>query len=235
MKSIGMDPHRGGFSLGSAMKIAQQGADDDGSSEEHWKGIWKLPIPQRVRMFLWLCYHDRILSNSNRFIRHLTDDPRCYACGEVEENTSHIIRDCPAARLVWRRLGVPLGDARWRGSIKVWLANQFGSGTGVNNDDWKRVFALTCWWLWKWRNERAFNSSSNIPVDQRSFILARVKQVELAMSRVCPIHQNLPTQKVDSLVKWCHPGVGWVKLNTDGAAKGNPGAAGGWSNPQTPR
>ena len=217
----------GGFSLGSAMKIAQQGDVVEEHIDDTWKKIWKLPIPQRVRMFIWLGYQDRILTNSNRFIRHLTDDPRCFTCGEVEENTLHILRDCPAVAMVWRNLGVSAFHVDWQGSIKGWLARQISRGSEDENEEWGRLFPIACWWLWKWRNERAFNSSPSIPVDQRSFILARVKQVALALDRGKVLQNHHPVSRREVLVRWRHPEVGWVKLNTDGAAKGNPGAAGG--------
>lgn len=81
----------GGFSLGSAMHLVQGNADEARVVDENWKWIWKLPVPQRMRFFMWLSYQDRIMSNGNRFIRHLTDDPRCFTCGEVEESTLHIL------------------------------------------------------------------------------------------------------------------------------------------------
>lgn len=43
------------------------------------------------------------MTNSNRFLRNLTDDPRCYVCSAVEENAEHLFRSCPVTTLVWRR------------------------------------------------------------------------------------------------------------------------------------
>lgn len=42
------------------------------------------------------------MSNANRFLRRITEDPRCFLCGEVEENIEHILRKCPAAILTLR-------------------------------------------------------------------------------------------------------------------------------------
>ena len=95
-----------------------------------------------------------------------------------------------------------------------------------SGDDWCRVFTITCWWLWKWRNERSFKSAPSIPVDQISFSYARVKQIELAMRRNDDTSMNNHSGRREAFIRWMHPGVGWVKLNTDGAAKGNPGPAG---------
>ena len=96
----------GGFTLGSAMKLVRSTGEEEVNEDNNWKVIWKLAVPQRLRMFMWLSYQDRLMSNANRFIRHLTDDPRCYVCGEVEENTIHILRECPVAKILWRKLGV---------------------------------------------------------------------------------------------------------------------------------
>lgn len=76
------------------------------SQTKGWKSIWSVLVPQRIRLFLWLVVQDRLMTNANRFLQQLTDDPRCFACGEVEENTMHILRQCPAARMVWKKLEV---------------------------------------------------------------------------------------------------------------------------------
>lgn len=57
-----------------------------------------------------------------------------------------------------------------------------------------------------------------------SVIFAYAKEVAYAMK----LEDNMvkkPT-KVLLLVGWSFPPQGWVKLNTDGASKGNPGLAG---------
>ena len=86
-----------------------------------------------------------------------------------------------------------------------------------NGEVWSRLFTVTCWWLWKWRNERCFRSVPNIPMDQLSFIFARIKQIDLAMKNLSTPQQNQQTRRVEAYIRWIHPRVGWVKLNTDGA------------------
>lgn len=61
------------------------------------------------------------MTNGNRFIHKMTDDPRCFVCGEIEENTLHILRDCPAASRVWKLLGVNVEDLGWCIPLKDWL------------------------------------------------------------------------------------------------------------------
>lgn len=69
-----------------------------------WKCLEKAPVQQRGRAFLWLVCHDRLMGNVNRLKRKLTIDPKCFICGDEDETTLHILRDCPAARSVWSRL-----------------------------------------------------------------------------------------------------------------------------------
>lgn len=50
--------------------------------------------------------------------------------------------------------------------------------------------------------------------------------MELAFSRNLPDPQHRVNRRTEVLVSWKYPPLGWVRLNTDGASKGNPGRAG---------
>ncbi|KAF7801750.1 ribonuclease H [Senna tora] len=38
-----------------------------------WRKIWRLQVPQRVKSFLWLCVHNKLLTNEERAKRGMTD------------------------------------------------------------------------------------------------------------------------------------------------------------------
>ncbi|KAE8680828.1 hypothetical protein F3Y22_tig00111366pilonHSYRG00173 [Hibiscus syriacus] len=61
-----------------------------------WSDLWKLPLSERSKYFLWLSYKDRLLTNLSRFKRNLTDDALCPICGSADESTLHALRDCTA-------------------------------------------------------------------------------------------------------------------------------------------
>lgn len=65
--------------------------------DKRWDAIWKVRVQQRIRVYLWLAMHDRLMGNANRVKRQLTLDPRCSHCGADEENTLHILWECTAA------------------------------------------------------------------------------------------------------------------------------------------
>lgn len=91
----------GCFTITSTLKIIR--GELDLGAVANWNFVWKLQVPQRIRFFLWLALHNRLMTNVNRFIRKLSDDPRCLACGEVEESVEHILRKCPTATMVRRK------------------------------------------------------------------------------------------------------------------------------------
>lgn len=88
------------------------------------------------------------------------------------------------------------------------------------------MFCSTLWWLWKWRNARVFEREPEIPVDQLGFIVAKVGMIAQALARSNRVNGTGNAGTRDILVRWEYPMEGWVKMNTDGAAKNNTGAAG---------
>ncbi|KAL4295874.1 hypothetical protein GQ457_12G003750 [Hibiscus cannabinus] len=67
----------------------------------YWRQIWKLPVPQRIRVFVWLVFHRRLLTNDERARRHLTSSDRCSICNNGTETMDHVLRLCPSVRQVW--------------------------------------------------------------------------------------------------------------------------------------
>ena len=64
------------------------------SPSYRWSTIWKLKVPQRIKMFLWLVQHGRILTNLERYKRKFTTNPYYLCCpGEVED-LNHLLRCC---------------------------------------------------------------------------------------------------------------------------------------------
>lgn len=51
--------------------------------------IWKVCAPQRVRMFLWLLFRDRLLTNVERARRGIAQSTICGLCGGVVVWWSH--------------------------------------------------------------------------------------------------------------------------------------------------
>ncbi|CAN1142701.1 Putative ribonuclease H protein At1g65750 [Linum perenne] len=95
----GPDP-RGKFTVSSAYEILA--ADQSESDQNLWKQIWKWQGPNRVRHFLWLVGHNRLLTNEERRKRHMTNEGGCRLCPSIAKDSLHVLRDCKAAKTFWK-------------------------------------------------------------------------------------------------------------------------------------
>ncbi|CAN1787383.1 Putative ribonuclease H protein At1g65750 [Linum perenne] len=94
--------------------------------------------------------HDRLLTNLERKRRHLSADSRCSKCGNSEESVTHILRDCPTVASVWDELGYSRQD-----QIRANLPLLDWCVVLLKNQDSLKL-GITCWYLWKSRNEWTF-------------------------------------------------------------------------------
>lgn len=119
-----------------------------------WNVIWKAHVPQRVRVFLWLLWHDKLLTNSVRR-RHMTNNEFCPLCCSGMETRIHMIRDCSFSRRIWESV-VPV---HYQGVFFSLPFEEWFLGNLQNENnlmfwdlDWKSVFGILGWLLWKHRN-----------------------------------------------------------------------------------
>ena len=66
-----------------------------------WKDVWKLQVPQRVKTFIWVLYHGKLMTNKERCHRGMSTDPYCKSCHGKEEDFNHLFRGCSKVREVW--------------------------------------------------------------------------------------------------------------------------------------
>ncbi|XP_021741473.1 uncharacterized protein LOC110707739 [Chenopodium quinoa] len=62
------------------------------------------------------------MANVNRFMRNLTDDPRCKICNSQDDTTLHLLRDCTMAKDIWNQIGGPASIRSFKeGTLKQWI------------------------------------------------------------------------------------------------------------------
>ncbi|PKI62441.1 hypothetical protein CRG98_017247 [Punica granatum] len=128
-----------------------------------WKSIWSCRGPQRVRTFLWLAAHARLLTNEHRARRQLTSSALCEGCSCGQETTLHALRDCSRAQAVWRRIVLQSCQHDFFiMPLQRWLkCNLSGS-----DDHWAATFGIAYWLLWNWRNNDLFEEGFMRPSDK---------------------------------------------------------------------
>jgi ribonuclease HI len=189
----------------------------NGNEDSKWRKIWSVNAPERVRSFLWLMLHGRLLTNALKSKMRLCH-AMCNFCSDIEESILHVMRDCPKAREVWRYL-LPTSqtfhfyNANFQEWVNFNLSNDMhwkGSG------NWCDIWAISCHCLWNWRNKELYDAEFVRPVYPSQHILTLVDDYMGATSS-----NDIATMKskVLSLIGWKPPKDLFVRVNTDGAYK----------------
>lgn len=72
--------------------------------EPKWKVVWSWKEPKKMKTFLWLVFHNTLMTNERWIKRKMTADGGCSRCNEGEETTEHVLRSCYRAADTWYRL-----------------------------------------------------------------------------------------------------------------------------------
>lgn len=87
-----------------------------------WKCLWDLPIAPRIKHFIGLFRHGKLLTSVERTRRRLTDDAGCGRCGATLETALYALWDCKIAMAVWARILSRQSIARFfQLEVIVWI------------------------------------------------------------------------------------------------------------------
>ncbi|CAN1850207.1 Putative ribonuclease H protein At1g65750 [Linum perenne] len=212
----------GRFSVKSAYIILKEIApENDGSI---WRKVWDWEGPAKIKQFMWLVSHRRLMTNEERCRRHIAADALCPECRASSESVEHVLRLCHVANAVWREMlpSVVEGTAADASFIDWW-------SQGIGDRKSQLVFGVIAWLLWRRRNHLVFSGErmqdSEICCQARFWIhLYSLSWKALQVSREAP---GLARQA--QLIGWRPAEEGWFSLNSDGSLYRNPSssAAGG--------
>ena len=182
-----------------------------------WKVVWDWNDLERIHYFLWLARHGKLLTNEERYRRHLAEDSLCPICNKTGEDVLHVLRDCPAAYYVWCCL-VSKGMLKNFFTLRFddwFLFNLKSKECFSEHIAWPMIFGVACWFLWQRRNKKVFDGNY---VHMGNPSMAIVRYTELIYKSGF-MARKFKVCKEEKLVRWSPPTPRWVKLNTDGAFK----------------
>ncbi|KAL4280844.1 hypothetical protein GQ457_03G019340 [Hibiscus cannabinus] len=210
------------FSIKSAYQVRLDHTDRLDTVDPTWKIIHHFRGLQRIKIFLWLVYHKKLMTNDKRTRRHFTPDNKCLVCIDMVEDVDHVLRHCPSAKLVWTVLINPMKRSEFFSlPFEQWFAlNLRQQGDFVRElKDWDMLFPAVLWNLWKQRNDRVFNGVT----EEWGSVVARSKW--FADSSTAAAATLRIQHAAVASNSWCPPEDGWVKLNTDGTRSSIDGRA----------
>jgi hypothetical protein len=82
-------------------KQALPRSSNQGEKTEMWSVLWRLPIPNAEKNFLWKACHKILPTKVSLFKRKVVTETMCPICNLDEETCFHILWNCPSARDVW--------------------------------------------------------------------------------------------------------------------------------------
>ena len=85
-----------------------------GVSPVHIPAVWKLNIPPRVHIFLWLLYNNKLLTRDNLQKRRDVANKSCLFCCE-DETVTHLFFHCCVTNLTWKVVSQIVGSWNQRG------------------------------------------------------------------------------------------------------------------------
>ncbi|XP_028785542.1 uncharacterized protein LOC114741444 [Neltuma alba] len=190
-----------------------------GEKEKIWDLVWKWKGPERIRNFLWILANNSLHTNNLRNRRWGAVD-ECGVCAK-SETSIHVVRDCELATRLWFGLNNKIKPGFFNSSTKEWLVENLKSKEVCSGVPWAVIFGVACWSLWKRRNLRVFEQRTEEanPWQIWSFAMEVIKAREADKEvRGCRVDANEN--------RWSVPERGWVKVNSDGSSRGDPGPAG---------
>ncbi|KAK8588204.1 hypothetical protein V6N12_022660 [Hibiscus sabdariffa] len=201
------------FSVRSAYAFLKR--DDGNHRHRHWRRIWSLKVPQRVHVFMWLTVHGKHMSNAERVRRHLATSAECPICHDGEEDLDHILRSCPTACELWRRILGPIRFADFcLNPFDVWLMDNLSCTDAWMGGrmEWGACFSVWCWLLWKFRCSRVLDED----FIEREGIYDRGCRLLVECESTFGV-TVAPVRELHRRQCWVGPARGWVKLNVDAA------------------
>lgn len=89
----------GGFSVKFAYQLTLEGMGSQPNAL--WRILWRLHVPQRVRVFAWFVINGSLMTNQEHLMRRFTSHSSFSRCGHACEIDLHVLQDYHFARSVW--------------------------------------------------------------------------------------------------------------------------------------
>ncbi|CAN0907022.1 LINE-1 retrotransposable element ORF2 protein [Linum grandiflorum] len=176
---------RGNFTVRSAYH-ALRGPLPPYHPQQKWKWLWTLPIPPKIRFFLWRIAHDALATKRNLWRRQCAIDPVCSICNVEIEDLIHCLFQCTHARETWTKAFPSIPTPTGNDCCLSWILSNHQADAPFDT----LLAVATLWHIWRARNERIFRNIAPV-CDSTMFLAANSCAEWKSSSTLTP--RNPPT------------------------------------------
>ncbi|KAL0014213.1 hypothetical protein SO802_001282 [Lithocarpus litseifolius] len=181
-----------------------------------WKKIWKMPVPCKVRNFLWRACRNAIPTMKNLQRRCVVQDSICPLCSQHEETVLHAIWSCPELALVWEENNL----WNFRNHLTFCDFPQLLHHI-LDSDCSGELFAMQAWTVW-FRRNKVRTAPPGFPLN----LIAQRAYDALLEFRTAQQRSRNTRPSARTVARWSPPTDGWYKANFDAATFQEEGRAG---------
>jgi len=77
------------------------GTSGDYVAKKVWSALWKLRIPNKIKVFAWRACHEILRTAMNLTRKGIIHEDKCSLCTRESESTIHALWDCAVAQDIW--------------------------------------------------------------------------------------------------------------------------------------
>ena len=154
-----------------------------GTPDTHGRRIWATRVPNKVKVFAWQYFKDRLSTRSNLHAKHVLDSDQCQRCANTVEDRHHAFFMCTASSEVWRKLG--FDGASFLSDEHIW---SFVTPPSLDVKLWPFVLLTILWRLWDARNGEIFRGER---ADSRLIINRICDDFVIWRKRLCKQSERL--------------------------------------------
>ncbi|KAM1939411.1 hypothetical protein ACFX13_027258 [Malus domestica] len=215
---------------GIAMELMENGAmgkKGRGAPSEHmqlnkvWSRIWRLQVPNKIKLFIWRCCNNALAVRRNLQRRHMRVDNVCGVCNAVDK--TDLFFRCNFSHVFWFCSPLHLNSHELEGFdfLDSWGKFHEGIKGKENADEICQEFAFGLWRLWKNRNDIVFKGLYRQPLDVMDLWWKNINEFRKASARVEDDDWNKEVGPLSAAARpslhWQRPRYGTIKINTDAA------------------
>ncbi|KAF5442887.1 hypothetical protein F2P56_035499 [Juglans regia] len=184
-------------------------ASDTSNHEALWNRLWKLKVPNKIKIFIWRSAREILPTRVNLHKRKIIDSPMCPICLIHPETVSHVLWTCKAAQDVWSISSRRIQKSKTEvASFNDLLSNLLST---LPPEDHTRL-AFTAKEIWFRRNKFVFESKFTPPQQILKLVSSSMTDLE-QIER----NQHRTSTQIQGTARWCKPPINVYKLNWDTA------------------